>query len=163
MFTLGLTDRIWVCTTSQDGRKSFDGLQAVVTSHLGKNPMSGDLYVFRNRHGDPVHWFRSRNGILIRSVGRRVLVSWSHLGGPSSTPPRIITNSVAVMLTSAVSAFGNAKVPFSNRRRYMANPSPSQARIFNRSRPGRGNVNHRNRAPSFPVVRVRASMQTTAR
>lgn len=52
MLTLGLTGRIWICTTPQDGRKSFDGLQAVVTSHLGKDPLSGDLYVFRNKRGD---------------------------------------------------------------------------------------------------------------
>ena len=50
--TLGLTGGIWVCTARQDGRKSFDGLQAVVTSHLGKDPLSGDLYVFRNKRGD---------------------------------------------------------------------------------------------------------------
>jgi transposase len=52
VLTLGLTGRIWICTTPQDGRKSFDGLQAVVTSHLGKDPLSGDLYVFRNKRGD---------------------------------------------------------------------------------------------------------------
>ena len=39
------------------------------------------------------------------------------LADPSSTPPRIITSSVAVMLTSAVSAFGKTNVPFSSRRR----------------------------------------------
>ena len=54
MLTLGLTGRIWICTTPQDGRKSFDGLQAVVSSHLAKNPLSGDLYVFRNKRGDRV-------------------------------------------------------------------------------------------------------------
>lgn len=52
MLTLGLTGRIWICTTPQDGRKSFDGLQAVVATHLGKDPLSGDLYVFRNKRGD---------------------------------------------------------------------------------------------------------------
>jgi len=52
VLTLGLTGRIWICTTPQDGRKSFDGLQAVVTSHLGKDPLSGDLFVFRNKRGD---------------------------------------------------------------------------------------------------------------
>lgn len=52
MLTLGLTGRIWICTAPQDGRKSFDGLQAVVTSQLGKDPLSGDLYVFRNKRGD---------------------------------------------------------------------------------------------------------------
>jgi transposase len=52
VLTLGLAGRIWVCLQPQDGRKSFDGLQAVVTSHLGMDPLSGDLYVFRNKRGD---------------------------------------------------------------------------------------------------------------
>jgi transposase len=52
MLTLGLTGRIWVCVQPQDGRKSFDGLQAVVRDHLGRDPLSGDLFVFRNRRGD---------------------------------------------------------------------------------------------------------------
>src|SRR5262249_15792401 len=52
VLTLGLTGRIWICTTPQDGRKSFDGLQAVVSSLLAKDPLSGDLFVFRNKRGD---------------------------------------------------------------------------------------------------------------
>jgi transposase len=52
MLTLGLTGRIYVCVEPQDGRKSFDGLAAVVTGRLGRDPLSGDLYVFRNRRGD---------------------------------------------------------------------------------------------------------------
>src|SRR5262249_42504733 len=52
MLTLGLTGRSYVCIGPQDGRKSFDGLAAVVTGRLGRDPLSGDLYVFRNRRGD---------------------------------------------------------------------------------------------------------------
>ena len=52
MLTLGLTGRIHVCVEPQDGRKSFDGLAAVVTGRLGRDPLSGDLFVFRNRKGD---------------------------------------------------------------------------------------------------------------
>src|SRR4051812_6501099 len=52
MLTFGLTGRIWVCVQPQDGRKSFDGLQAVVRDHLARDPLSGDLYVFKNRRGD---------------------------------------------------------------------------------------------------------------
>ena len=52
MLTLGLTGRIYVCVEPQDGRKSFDGLQAVVRDHLARDPLSGDLFVFRNRRGD---------------------------------------------------------------------------------------------------------------
>ncbi len=52
MLTLGLTGRIWICIAYIDGRKSFDGLSAVVTSHLERDPLSGDLFVFRNKRGD---------------------------------------------------------------------------------------------------------------
>jgi transposase len=52
VLTLGLTGRIWVCVQPQDGRKSFDGLQAVVRDHLARDPLCGDLFVFRNRRGD---------------------------------------------------------------------------------------------------------------
>jgi transposase len=49
---LGLTGRIWVCLQPQDGRKGMVGLAAVVTTHLGRDPLGGDLFVFRNRRGD---------------------------------------------------------------------------------------------------------------
>jgi transposase len=52
MIVLGLTGRIWLCTEPVDGRKSYDGLAAVVTSHLQGDPLSGDLFVFKNRRGD---------------------------------------------------------------------------------------------------------------
>jgi transposase len=50
--TLGLTGQIWVCVVPVDGRKSFDGLSAVVRAQLTRDPLSGDLYVFKNRRGD---------------------------------------------------------------------------------------------------------------
>jgi transposase len=49
---MGSTGRIWVCVQAVDGRKSFDGLSAIVTTHLGHDPLSGDLFVFFNRRGD---------------------------------------------------------------------------------------------------------------
>lgn len=52
MLTFGLTGRIWLCTQVIDGRKSYDGLAGVVTSCLNGDPLSGDLFVFKNRRGD---------------------------------------------------------------------------------------------------------------
>jgi transposase len=52
VLTLGLTGRIWVRLQPQDGRNGIDGLAAVVTTHLDRDPLNGDLYVFRNRRGD---------------------------------------------------------------------------------------------------------------
>ena len=43
--------QVWVATTPVDMRKSFDSLVEVVRSFLGKDPLSGNLFVFRNRRG----------------------------------------------------------------------------------------------------------------
>ena len=52
MLTLGLSGRIWVCIVPVDGRKSFDGLSAIISTQLRRDPLSGDLFVFKNRRGD---------------------------------------------------------------------------------------------------------------
>jgi transposase len=46
--------RIWLCTTPADMRKSFDGLAELVRQHLQIDPLSGHLFVFRNRRSDRV-------------------------------------------------------------------------------------------------------------
>lgn len=73
MLTLGLSGRIWVCVEPVDGRKSFDGLSAVVTAQLGRDPLSGDLFVFRNRRGDRLKilaWQGDGFGLYLRRLER---------------------------------------------------------------------------------------------
>ena len=41
--------KLWLCMTSTDMRKSYDGLVALATHHLGQNPLSGHGFVFVNR------------------------------------------------------------------------------------------------------------------
>jgi transposase len=41
--------RIWLATAAVDGRKGFDTLCGIVRHALGHNPLSGDMFVFRNR------------------------------------------------------------------------------------------------------------------
>jgi transposase len=41
--------RIWLCLEPTDMRRSFDGLSAMVSHHLGENPTSGHWFVFINR------------------------------------------------------------------------------------------------------------------
>lgn len=41
--------KIWLCTRPVDMRKSFDGLSALVATHLQDDPLSGQLFVFLNR------------------------------------------------------------------------------------------------------------------
>ena len=52
MLTLGTTGTIYVAVDPQDGRKGVDGLAGVVRTVLGRDPASGDLFVFKNRRGD---------------------------------------------------------------------------------------------------------------
>jgi transposase len=47
-------------------RRSFDGLSALVQNFVGGNPLSGHLFVFRNRSGDRLkilYW--DRGGLAI--------------------------------------------------------------------------------------------------
>ena len=46
--TLG-NARILLCREAVDMRKSYDTLAALVSGHLGENPLSGSLFVFLNR------------------------------------------------------------------------------------------------------------------
>lgn len=58
--------RIWVATSPVDMRKSFDGLMEVVRSFLGHDPLSGSMFVFRNRAGHmlKILWW-DRDGLAI--------------------------------------------------------------------------------------------------
>jgi len=57
---------VWVATTPVDMRKSFDSLAEMVRSFLGRDPLSGNLFVFRNRGGHllKVLWW-DRDGLAI--------------------------------------------------------------------------------------------------
>jgi transposase len=53
--------QVWLATAPVDMRKSFDGLAEVVRAFLGRDPLSGSLFVFRNRNAQRVKilWFDS--------------------------------------------------------------------------------------------------------
>src|ERR1700743_2822046 len=43
--------RIWLAAGLTDMRRGFDGLAALVQQHLGQDPFSGHLFVFRGKRG----------------------------------------------------------------------------------------------------------------
>jgi hypothetical protein len=66
MISLPPTVKIFLATQPADMRKSFDGLKALVEEFLDEDPLSGHLFVFRNRRGDRLkilYW--DRDGLAI--------------------------------------------------------------------------------------------------
>jgi transposase len=54
MLSLPTTVRIWLATGATDLRKSFDTLAEVVRQELRGDPLSGQLFVFRNKRADRI-------------------------------------------------------------------------------------------------------------
>lgn len=46
--------QVWIAVAPVDMRKSFDGLAEVVRSFLGHDPLSGSMFVFRNKSSQRV-------------------------------------------------------------------------------------------------------------
>jgi len=46
--------KVWLAAGATDMRKGFDGLAALVQTHLAEDPFSGQLFVFRGRGSDRV-------------------------------------------------------------------------------------------------------------
>jgi transposase len=62
MVTFGPSQRYYLYRHPADMRKSFDGLCGLVKSGLGRDPLSGDVFVFTNRrrtHIKLLVWDRS--------------------------------------------------------------------------------------------------------
>jgi transposase len=54
MLSLPTSVGIWLATQATDLRKSFDSLAEVVRQQLGHDPLSGQLFVFRNKRADRI-------------------------------------------------------------------------------------------------------------
>jgi transposase len=54
MLSLPPTVRIWLAVQPADLRKSFDTLAALVRDGLQGDPLSGDIFVFRNKAADRI-------------------------------------------------------------------------------------------------------------
>lgn len=54
MVTLSSTQRYYLWLEPIDMRKSFDGLQGLVTGELGRDALSGEVFIFMNRRREQV-------------------------------------------------------------------------------------------------------------
>ena len=101
MLTVPPAVRIYLAAGATDLRRSVDGLSAVVRERFGLDPLSGHLFVFRNRRGDRVKillWDRSGFWVLYKRLERGTFAWPTEPGGV----PLTITSRDLVVLLSGV-------------------------------------------------------------
>lgn len=83
MIATGLAGvHVWVATTPVDMRKSFDSLAEVVRAFLKGDPLSGNLFVFRNRGGQRVKvlWWDTQGLVIYYKRLERGEFRWPRSG-----------------------------------------------------------------------------------
>jgi transposase len=123
MLTLSPAVRIYVATGATDLRRSIDGLSAVVRDHFGLDPLSGHLFLFRNRRGDRLKilaWDRSGFWILYKRLEQ----------GTFAWPEERATTPVEMRSADLVLLLAGVDVASTRRRRWyerVADSSPAVA------------------------------------
>src|SRR5690348_17711118 len=92
--------RIWLVAGATDMRRGYDGLAALVQTHLSENPFSGELYIFRGRRGDRIKclWYD----------GTGVCLFCKRLEGTHFVWPKADTGTVFLTAAAIVHAVGRA-------------------------------------------------------
>jgi transposase len=98
VLTLSPAVRIYVATGATDLRRSVDGLSTVVRERFGLDPLSGHLFLFRNRRGDRLKilvWDRSGFWVLYKRLERGTF-AWP--GEVSAAPVELRSRDLLVLL-----------------------------------------------------------------
>lgn len=88
MLSIPPTVRIYLATAPTDMRKSHDGLAAIVEHGIKADPLSGDLFVFRNKRAESIFPPSRKGSPRSRSRRRSGRCCW----GESSSPASAVIN-----------------------------------------------------------------------
>jgi len=85
MLNLPPSVRIFFCIVPVDIRRSFDTLAEMVREYLGEDPMSGHLFVFRNREESKLkvlYWDRDGYAIWYKRLEKGTFALPARAGAP---------------------------------------------------------------------------------
>jgi len=91
--------RILAYREAIDMRKSFDGLMGVIAGELSEDPLSGTLYVFRNRRGNYVKglfWDRTGYCLFAKRLER------GRFGVPSEDRVHELSEKIFLLLLDGI-------------------------------------------------------------
>src|SRR5262249_54405535 len=94
------TGLIYIAIEPQDGRKGIDGLAGVVRTTLGRDPASGDLFVFKNRRGDKLKilaWMGDGFALYLRRLEKGTFAFTA-----ATTPEHAMTTTQLAMILGGV-------------------------------------------------------------
>ena len=121
MLSLGLTGTIHLAIEPVDGRKGIDGLAGVVRAALGRDPTSGDLFVFRNRRGGSLK--------ILAGMGDGFALYLRRLEQGTFAFPTAYSSELVISSTQLAMILGGVELSTTRtRRRYQkspGNPGPS--------------------------------------
>lgn len=111
MLTVPPAVRIFLATGASDLRRSIDGLAMLVRERFGLDPLSGHLFVFRNRRGDRLKilvWDSSGFWILYKRLEQ----------GTFAWPDDAETGSVTITSRDLAVLLSGVDVTHTRRRRW---------------------------------------------
>jgi transposase len=101
---------------SVDTRNSYDGLAGVLTTALGRDPESGDLFVFENRRGDRLK--------ILAWQGNGFAIDMRRLERGTFAFPEAGTPDVTVTPTQLAMILGGVELAGTRRRPRYTRPDP---------------------------------------
>jgi transposase len=117
MFSIPQQVKIFVALQPADMRCGFDGLSGLVSQVLEQDPLSGHLFLFRNRRRDRLkilYWDGDGHALFYKRLARGTF----ELPGPddSESPSVVIRASELAMLLDGIELKGRRRRPRYERR-----------------------------------------------